>query len=637
MHTKRFLWFYLLLAFSLCAQLGFGQTLTISDTGETGISGTNWSISGNILTATENASIHPAVIEKALDLGDLSIQVTEEKGTILIQSPISSSKGHVLKLIAKSSIQVYESIKISGGEIYLSVTNNKIAKGSISVNSDISVESVSSQGGNILLEAKNITLSEKAVLTATGPTGGGNILVGGDWQGGASIENRVFEDPNKLKQATKVSMHAKAIINASATENGNGGTVVLWSDIKNSTSVTKAHGTIFAKGGSISGDGGMIETSGSLLETDGIVISTESINGKVGLWLLDPTNDLSIVDIGDGDKYIGESSIETATIVSALNSSDVRIYNPTSGDTTSVLGDIVYTGNNYLTIDSAGPLYIRGVDIQAGGISLIAKEEIIIDTRAVTLTANRASNSLGQVVISSDYDGNQTGTNRFYQALNITTNGGDVFIGGGNKDGTAYGNSTDWNGIEFTGLTINTNGGDVNIRGESDNSSGLRFASGTIINTSGGNVYMRGETEDNAGIYFVSDTSINSGSGTIYLEGYNTTSNSVYGIYTDESFNHTFQSSNTTTDAIKLVGHSDNNRGLQLYGDVKIYATGANGGITLETNGTSSSDHSILFSGGSTEILALSGPILFDVKQAAGATDLYKITIMFTLVLNQEH
>jgi hypothetical protein len=46
---------------------------------------------------------------------------------------------------------------------------------------------------------------------------------------------------------------------------------------------------------------------------------------------------------------------------------------------------------------------------------------------------------------------------------------------------------------------------------------------------------MRGETEDNAGIYFVSDTSINSGSGTIYLEGYNTTSNSNYGIYTDES------------------------------------------------------------------------------------------------------
>jgi hypothetical protein len=57
---------------------------------------------------------------------------------------------------------------------------------------------------------------------------------------------------------------------------------------------------------------------------------------------------------------------------------------------------------------------------------------------------------------------------------------------------------------------------------------------------------------------------------------------------------------------------------LQLTGDLKIYATGANGGITLETNGSASSDYGILFSGGVAEILATSGPILFDVKQATG-------------------
>ncbi len=73
---------------------------------------------------------------------------------------------------------------------------------------------------------------------------------------------------------------------------------------------------------------------------------------------------------------------------------------------------------------------------------------------------------------------------------------------------------------------------------------------------------MRGETEGNAGIYFVSNTSINSGNGTIYLEGYNTTSNSVYGIYTNDSYEHIFQSSNTTSDAIKFLGYSDNGHGL---------------------------------------------------------------------------
>jgi hypothetical protein len=470
------------------------------------------------------------------------------------------------------------------------------------------------------LEADEIELLENTKLLATGSLGGGNILVGGDWQGGANEEKRVLQGSENLYQATRVFMHQNALIDASATQKGNGGTVVLWSDVHNEKSVTKAHGTIFAKGGSLSGDGGHIETSGTILELSDISISTNSIHGQTGLWLLDPTNDLWLGNVGDGDGYV-ENSVETSTITNALNSSDVRIY--TGSSNIVISSDIIYTGNNYLTVDSGGALYIRA-DVRAGGLSLIAKEEILIDSSAVDLTANHINNSLGQVVISADYDANGTGTNKFTKALTITTNGGDVYIGGGNTSGTAYGNSTDWEGIEFTGLTINTNGGDVNIRGESDNSSGLRFAGGTTINTSGGNVYMRGETEGNAGIYFVSNTSINSGNGTIYLEGYNTTSNSVYGIYTNGSYEHTFQSSNTSSDAIKFVGHSDNGRGLQLYGDVKIYATGADGGITLESNGSTSSDYGIpLGAGGSTEILAHSGPIVLDVKQATGSIDLW--------------
>ncbi len=44
-------------------------------------------------------------------------------------------------------------------------------------------------------------------------------------------------------------MHQKALIDASAAQKGNGGTVVLWSDVKNLKSTTKAHGAIYAKGG----------------------------------------------------------------------------------------------------------------------------------------------------------------------------------------------------------------------------------------------------------------------------------------------------------------------------------------------------------------------------------------------------
>jgi fibronectin-binding autotransporter adhesin len=503
----------------------------------------------------------------------------------------------------KSTVVQTNSSTGRGGTIFLDAHNN------ITINSSLQTNSAKNTAGTIVLVANHILVQQNSIIEAKGALGGGTILIGGSWQN---------SNPN-IRQAITTTAEAGSVIDASATENGDGGTVVLWSDIYDVNSITVAKGTIAAEAGFLGGNGGNIETSGAILKLSGISISTNSIHGQTGLWLLDPTNDLNLGSVGDGDGWV-ENSTEAGTITTALNSSDVRIY--TASANIIISSDIIYTGDNYLTIDSGGALYIRA-DVRAGGISLIAKEEIIIDTAAVNLTANRASNSLGQVVISADYDGNDTGTNKFTRALTITTNGGDVYLGGGNTSGTNYGNSTDWEGIEFTGLTINTNGGDVNIRGESDNANGLRFAGGTTINTSGGNVYMRGETENYAGIYFVSNTSINSGSGTIYLEGYNTTSASDYGIYTNASYDHLFQSSNTTSDAIKFVGHSDNLYGLYLYGDVKIYATGANGGITLETNGTASSDRSILFSGGSTEILAHSGPILFDVKQASGTTDLY--------------
>ena len=488
MHTKRFLCFYLFLVSALCAQLGYGQNLTITDSGETGISGTNWSISGNILTSTENASIHPRVIEKALDLGDLSIQVTGEKGTILVKSPIRSSKGHVLKLITQSSIQVYESIEISGGEIYLSVTDNQIAQGSICIDGDISVASASGQGGNILLEAKNITLSEKAVLTATGPTGGGNILVGGDWQGGASIENRVFEDRNKLKQATKVSMHAKAIINASATENGNGGTVVLWSDIKNPTSVTKAHGTIFAKGGSISGDGGMIETSGSLLETDGIVISTESINGKVGLWLLDP------VSIFVGDSY---GAITSRALSTALNGSNITLSTNGSGSCVGVsCGG--FTGDE-------GNIFIGGEINKTSGtettLKLIANNDIFINAPILdssgTLNINLEASREVQINQIVDIDGLLTikSIGQFTTAYenNIDANSGILKVTGG--------------GLTSLGGDLTSREGDIVINGN------LQIRKDLNINSYGNNINITGDIEGIAtsANTYTSDSTFNSG------------------------------------------------------------------------------------------------------------------------------
>ena len=77
------------------------------------------------------------------------------------------------------------------------------------------------------------------------------MLIGGGYQG---------KDP-AVQNASATYMSADSTISADAITNGNGGTVVLWSNDS-----TRAYGSISARGGAQGGDGGLIETSGHWLD-----------------------------------------------------------------------------------------------------------------------------------------------------------------------------------------------------------------------------------------------------------------------------------------------------------------------------------------------------------------------------------
>ena len=324
------------------------------------------------------------------------------------------------------------------------------------------------------------------------------------------------------------------------------------------------------------------------------------------------------------------SNEEVNNIINALNTNDVEVYTDTGVDIIISLA-IEYDGTNKLSFISGEDLYIRK-SVKAGSVIFNAEQNIYIDFTGVVLTTNNADSETGKLVLSANTDNLNNGAPQFSQSFDVNTNGGSVYLGGGNSDGTLYPNATDWEGIEFRGIEINTNGGAVYIRGESDNARGISFGGSTTINTSGGDIYIRGETEDNSAVYFNGPTSLDSGEGTIYIEGNNAVPNigdaRDYGIYTISGQTHTFISENTTVDAIKFVGDTNNaadgdDRAIQLEGHVKIYATGDNGGITLETNGDPSSNYGIVFGNGSTEILAVSGPIKLDVKQENYNADIW--------------
>ena len=94
-------------------------------------------------------------------------------------------------------------------------------------NTVLRVGSSRAQAGRVEVEGDDISLESGTFIDATGATKGGTVWIGGGWQGSGT-----------LRQATIVSMNKDSTIEASATENGDGGEVVLWSDVKNAKAET---------------------------------------------------------------------------------------------------------------------------------------------------------------------------------------------------------------------------------------------------------------------------------------------------------------------------------------------------------------------------------------------------------------
>lgn len=157
--------------------------------------------------------------------------------------------------------------------------------GIVNISGDVRVTGVAqaTTGGNIIATGDKVLVADRTRLDATGTSGGGSIYVGGGWQGG---------DPN-IRQASGVYIAPSATLDASATQNGNGGTVVAWSNVGDPKSVTRVYGSLLARGGAEGGDGGRIETSGHWLDVAGLRANAGAPRGKAGQWLLDP-EDLTV-------------------------------------------------------------------------------------------------------------------------------------------------------------------------------------------------------------------------------------------------------------------------------------------------------------------------------------------------------
>ena len=210
------------------------------------------------------------------------------------------------------------------------------SNGSVSVSGSLEAIGERGLGGAIQIDAAKIALASTARLDVSGALGGGSIEVGGGRQGTGHAFN-----------ATDVSVAEGANLVADATADGNGGSVIIWSN-----GTTRFDGRISARGAGL-GDGGFVETSGHEELTVGAksAVNTLAPRGAAGDWLLDPrtitvssTGSAALADVGNTTNTSSTLTIAAETINSA--STNVVLA---ASDSITVNTPIAMTNNVSLT------------------------------------------------------------------------------------------------------------------------------------------------------------------------------------------------------------------------------------------------------------------------------------------------
>ena len=332
-------------------------------------------------------------------------QITAEAGRIGIAGVIVKNSG---TLNASSVVN-------EGGRIFLKASQDAYVDG------NGRIVTTGTKGGSVAVLGKNVTVTDNAEIDASGASGGGKILVGGDYQG---------KNP-EIQNASTSYFGPAARLTADATEVGAGGTVIVWAD-----DTTQAYGSISARGGALGGAGGLVETSGKrLLDVIGIKVDTRAVDGSAGMWLLDPA-DISIVH---------STSTTASNFAPTGASSSISDF-----DINSALGTTNITITTSAGSGGAGVITIYGGTANGG-------------TGSAPAIVQNTSGAARSLVLAAD--------------AGIDMQYGAKILGGANSplNVTFKGNS----GVNVGGL-ISTRGGYVAIAGQGVSLSNNTYGSGVI-------------------------------------------------------------------------------------------------------------------------------------------------------------
>ncbi|WP_114417029.1 beta strand repeat-containing protein [Marinospirillum perlucidum] len=236
-----------------------------------------------------------------------------------------------------------------GGQITLEALDSTLL---ISDQSQLDASSSSQSGGQIHLLGQNIALSGSTQVDVSGASGGGEILVGGDYQG---------LNPD-IANADKVIVTSGVQLNADATDQGDGGRIITWAD-----DWTRFSGSLTARGGDQGGDGGFAEVSGKMNLAYSGSADLRAPEGKTGTLLLDPRDINIVATIPDPLPADGQDTTSTNIDFITDAGKDYYILNSTINSQTA---DVILQATNNITQDAAAAINITnagtGITLQAG-------------------------------------------------------------------------------------------------------------------------------------------------------------------------------------------------------------------------------------------------------------------------------
>jgi filamentous hemagglutinin family protein len=355
-------------------------------------------------------SANPITLDGAVKAGEVYVAAVSRRAA----TSVISLGGTVTATTASAE---GGAIVLSGGGGIASGQATAGPAGSGSVNVELTgtlnAASATGKGGEVTVTGADIALKD-ALVDASGATGGGTVLIGGDFQG-----------QGDLARARTTSLDAASVVRADAKTQGDGGTVILWSD-----EITHFDGFISARGGQAGGDGGLVETSGKarLLSTG--LVDASAPNGKSGQWLLDPYSiiiaDLAgATDVTPGAVFEStlpssdpRSTVSASSINTALNAgTSVEIRTGAGGGPTD-LGDILV--QSAITKSS-------GLDAT---LKLVAHNDIQINA---PITAAASAGRLHLDFVASNGTNDTLGVNGMAFNAPIDLNGGNAsFVSAGN-------------------------------------------------------------------------------------------------------------------------------------------------------------------------------------------------------------